>query len=140
MKKFFSVLLIVTFALCMMSAGVAAFDDLQPTADPSTLNGWNRWFGDDAVNTNTSGGVWTDKSVFAGGNGSVSIDDHEIAVGDDDFIVALSMISNNKMVSGHTYNPTDTILVLDVSNSMTVADVNAMISSVNSATKKLRTT
>ena len=101
----------------------AATDDPR-VVDASTMDGWEKLFSENS--TENAGGVWTDKSVFkgipdefknlkdlAGKDVSVTMQDE-----DNDFLVALSALSSNKSITGYSYTPTDTMLVLDVSGSM----------------------
>ena len=84
-------------------------------ADPSTLNGWEAYFGESKLDTEFAGAVWTDKSVFRAatdGLPGVALTDNS------NFLVALSAIASNISITGHTSAPTDTMLVLDLSGSM----------------------
>lgn len=84
-------------------------------ADPSTLNGWQAYFGPDKLDTEFAGAVWTDKSVFAAATNELP----GVALTDNgNFLVALSAIASNLSITGHTSAPTDTMLVLDLSGSM----------------------
>ena len=85
------------------------------TADPSTLDGWQTYFGPQKMDTEFAGAVWTDKSVFASENNGlpgVALDD------ENNFLVSLSAIAANLSITGHASAPTDTMLVLDLSGSM----------------------
>ena len=42
----------------------AAISEVDKVIDPSTINDWEQYFGPDAITTEYTGGVWTDKSVF----------------------------------------------------------------------------
>lgn len=89
----------------------------QRIADASTMNNWMTYFDLQNLTTKNAGSVWTDKSVFTdasafAGTGIGMLD------GDRNFLTALSAIAANKEVVGYHTVPTDTVLVLDLSNSM----------------------
>ncbi len=123
-KKALSVLLCMAMILAYIPGfGVtakAATGDMNivsgsKKADPSTLNGWEAYFGSEKMDTEFAGAVWTDKSVFT----AATDDLPGIALTDNsNFLVALSAIASNVSITGHTSAPTDTMLVLDLSGSM----------------------
>ncbi len=85
-------------------------------ADPSTMNGWEAFFGPNVLSTEFAGGVWTDKSVFTDSSAfraEITMDDP-----DNNFLVALSAIAANQQITGYSTAPVDVMLVLDVSGSM----------------------
>ena len=116
-KKIISMLTVVALLItCLPMYTNAAGTDVNRIADPSTMDDWKNYFGSTHLSTENAGGVWTDKSVFTdaasfGGTG-ISMND------EDGFLVALSAIASNMVVTGMSYTPTDTILILDVSGSM----------------------
>ncbi len=104
-----------------LSSNAAATDSVRDfvvgskKADPSTINGWEAYFGPQKMDTEFAGAVWTDKSVFSAATDDlpgVSLTDS------NNFLVALSAIASNLSITGHTSAPTDTMLVLDLSGSM----------------------
>jgi len=108
--------------------------------DPSTIHDWTTYFQDDT--TEYAGGVWTDKSVFdnvsdfetALGNSTMDIN----MVGEDNFLVALSALASNKEIVGYSTIPTDTVFILDVSQSMDNSrSVPQMVASANEAIEDL---
>lgn len=122
--------------------------------DPATINRWKELFGESSITTEYAGGVWTDKSVFD------NFDDYlaEIGVSElqgptaaitsqvrdmldtdpENFLVALSAIAANQQITGYTTTPTDTMLVLDVSQSMdTQGYIPGMIAAANNTIKTL---
>ena len=113
-------------------------------ADPSTLNDWKLFFGPDKKDTAYAGSVWTDKSVFnsvaeylaatdeADDNISLSLNDP------NNHLVALSAIASSKSVEGFSTLPSDTILILDLSSSMSTENLNAMVQAANDAILKLQ--
>lgn len=119
----------------------------ESVADPSTMDVWKNYFstGEDAANqkllsTEFAGGVWTDKSVFTAADAasSTELPDAAKSIGADNFLVALSAIASNKEIVGYSTIPTDTVLVLDVSQSMDSANsVPNMVSAANSAISRL---
>ena len=114
-------------------------------SDNSTINGWQTYFGTDEGNISTqfAGAIWTDKSVYADGNAAKNdlpaLEDEIVAQGDN-FLVALSALSATKEIHGFSYIPTDTVLVLDLSNSMEDNDLQQMTNAANAAIKKLYAT
>ena len=83
--------------------------------DVSTINGWEQYFGPDKMDTEFSGAVWTDISLFSSPNSNLP---GITMVDQDNFLVVMSAIAANMSITGHTSAPTDTMLVLDVSGSM----------------------
>ncbi len=109
-------------------------------ADPYTLNEWTTAFDPYDLTTEHAGGVWTDKSVIAKGDIAAALPGIEgLDVADDNFLVALSALAANSVITGQTTLPTDTIFVLDVSGSMTTTDINAMVEAANDAIHTLLT-
>lgn len=114
--------------------------------DASTIDNWERYFGEDYLSTENAGGIWTDKSVFKNANelAPVTMKDNE-----NNFLVAMSAIAANKSITGYSTIPTDTMLVLDLSGSMvdntatttqndtTDARVKAMVEATNDAIAEL---
>ena len=108
--------------------------------DPSTIHGWENYFKNDT--TEFAGGVWTDKSVFE------NVDEFETSLGnktmdikmksEDNFLVSLSALASNKEIVGYSTIPTDTVFILDVSQSMdNSGSVPQMVASANEAIKDL---
>lgn len=104
--------------------------------DPSTIHDWQNYFTDDS--TEFAGGVWTDKSVFENVNefetslGNTAMDINMKS--EDNFLIALSALASNKEIVGYSTIPTDTMLILDVSNSMdNSGSVPQMVASANDA-------
>ncbi len=123
---------------------ILAADSEDPrVVDPSTFNSWQQLF--PADNTTQSGRIWTDKSVFKNGNAFADLVD---AAGnnfnlsmldkDNNFLVALSALASNKSIVGYSYTPTDTMLVLDISASMSRSGyVDELVTSANNAITRL---
>ena len=123
-----------------ITAKADASNDNGKITDPSTLHKWEDYFSEES--TTNAGSVWTDKSVFE------NADEFETALGntamniemkdDDNFLIALSALASNKEIVGYSTIPTDTILILDVSQSMdNSGSIPQMVSSANSAIKEL---
>ncbi len=112
-------------------------------SDADTTDGWETYFGtDDSGNVSTefAGAVWADKSVFAGSKEFDDIqggDSVTLAPGTDNFLVAMSAMSSTKQITGFSYLPTDTVLTLDLSGSMSDDDLKAMVQAANEAIRKL---
>lgn len=106
------------------------------SADVGTMDGWKTYFGPSVLDTSYSGVVWSDKSVFTGDTNPfphISISDPQ-----RNFLIALSAIASNKSIVGHSNVPTDTMLVLDISNSMiTAGAVDDLVAATNEAITEL---
>lgn len=122
--------------------------------DPPTIDGWHQYFGPDVMSTEYTGGVWTDKSVFASfadyqgeegvtnfvtpaGNPISDSVKQMLATDPQSFLITLSAITANKTVSGSSSAPLDTMLVLDVSGSMQGNNAVAMVQATNEAIETL---
>lgn len=117
-----------------LQADAVAFEE--KVADPNTMDGWQKYFGTAAqalngqVDTEYAGAVWTDKSVFTDASAfpGVTLSD------ESNFLVALSAIAASEKISGTSASPVDTMLVLDLSNSMDTAQaVPDMVDATNDA-------
>ena len=111
-------------------------------ADAGTMNSWQQLFDPNNISTTHAGGIWTDKSVFVDQNGFVNLKDSEgnnvtLSTEDDSFLVALSALAANSIVVGQGAVPTDTVIVLDVSNSMSSTDISNMVTATNNAIRAL---
>ncbi len=148
-KKILSLFLALTIILGViptfsMTASADSYS-LEYKADPATINDWKEWF---SKNSNRySGGIFLDKTVYTGTD-AVKSDSYfaDIAdklsfgtdkFGNENFLVSLSAIGSNTEILGYSATPTDTILVLDVSDSMSGNDAAAMVTSTNRAIEKL---
>ena len=103
-------------------------------ADPSTMDSWKEFFDPIDLKTEHAGGVWTDKSVFTNGNAfgaGIALEN------DKHFLVALSAMGANSVVVGKSAVPTDTMFVLDVSNSMSNEALSNMVTATNNAIRTL---
>lgn len=114
-------------------------------SDPCTMSGWKEYFREDS--TEFAGTVWSDKSVFtdtgsfqsalraenSSYRASISMQDEA-----NNFLVALSTMASNKEVVGYSTTPTDTIFVLDASQSMDNSEsIKSVVDSANAAIKEL---
>lgn len=124
LKRALSLLICLSMLLAYLPGGVlrATADDQlldivagSKKADPSTMNGWEKYFGPNKLDTEFAGAVWTDKSVFTGATSDLP---GVTLTNKNNFLVALSAIAANLSITGHTSAPTDTMLVLDLSGSM----------------------
>ena len=147
-QKVWAVLLSLVMVLGMIppvTVTAVGADAVVRTADPSTMNDYEALFlNPDTIGveltTENAGGVWTDKSVFAANavpgelTGAVSEIGSTIPMVDtgDNFLVALSAIASNKEIVGYSTRPTDTMLVLDLSGSMS-GSTSAMVNAANKA-------
>ncbi|MBP1576442.1 MAG: VWA domain-containing protein, partial [Oscillospiraceae bacterium] len=123
-NKILAVLLLIALTvaclpLSMMGQVAAAGTNpyYNRVVDANTMDLWKEYFDLEDLTTINAGGVWTDKSVFKDPTGvfpqSVTMLDS-----DENFLTALSVLGANKEIMGYSTIPTDTVLVLDLSNSM----------------------
>ncbi|MBQ9769394.1 MAG: VWA domain-containing protein, partial [Clostridia bacterium] len=109
--------------------------------DASSIDGWKEFFPvastqNNPLSTENAGGVWTDKSVFTNADGLPG--NIPMIDGDKNFLTALSAIAANKEIVGYSTIPTDTVLVLDLSASMSNSNSeSALINSANDAISRL---
>lgn len=137
-----------------LPAKAAITSDADKIVDLSTMDDWKELFGPGVLSTEFAGGVWTDKSVFksfndyltaAGISGlqgpttAISGEVREMLNTDpESFLIALSAIAANQEISGYTTTPSDTMLVLDVSQSMdNQGYVPGMITAANDTIRTL---
>ncbi len=146
MKKFnigqrvLSVLLCLALVAGYIPALASAADDAESfynrVVDQNTMDNWTKYFDLNDLTTVNAGGVWTDKSVFKDADafgGKISmLDDSK------NFLTALSALAANKEVVGYSTVPTDTVLVLDLSASMSNSDSERdLIDAANDAIQTL---
>lgn len=145
-KKSLALIIIFTLLMQMFSFNVFAAEPVADNrvVDASTMTDWQNFFGPSVLNTENSGGVWGDKSVFkspADFNSALEsgVADYNIPFESDgtNFLVALSAIASNKSIIGYSTLPTDTLFVLDLSNSMSNNSVSSMVTATNNAIEKL---
>ncbi|MBQ7836747.1 MAG: hypothetical protein IJ389_05780 [Clostridia bacterium] len=138
LAAFLSVIFVLSM-IPLFALNAAAAQGIVREADPSTMNDWKKYFGSQVGNTTNAGGVWTDKSVFidasAFSEAGVTMTDP-----DSNFLVALSAIASSKQIVGYSNIPTDTMLVLDMSGSMSNTSVSNMVTATNDAIRKLQAT
>ena len=140
----FNRVLSLALAICMIAlmvptgilprANAAGGDSI--IADAGTIDVWKHHFGEDKLSTEHAGGIWTDKSVFTSAANPFS----GIAIerADRNFLISLSALASNKSITGYSHIPTDTILILDISNSMiTAGAVDELVSATNDAITRL---
>jgi len=104
--------------------------------DANTMDGWQDYFDLENLDTSNAGGVWTDKSVFP--NADAFPDSINMIDDGKNFLTALSAIAANKEVIGYSTVPTDTVFVLDLSNSMSVSSMTQLIEATNQAINTLQ--
>lgn len=161
-KRLVSLVLSVTMILGLFPAGLAnaAAGDRgsisnvnaavgSKVADPHSLHGWEAYFGEQHLNTENAGGVWTDKSVFTSAEAfKAAMEEGEVvtpndnydamSVDSDNFLVALSAIAATEEIVGYAALPTDSVFILDVSQSMDKSNyVPTMVEAANSAIQNL---
>ncbi|MBQ4579973.1 MAG: hypothetical protein IJA83_04870, partial [Clostridia bacterium] len=115
------------------------------TADPETLDGWEKLFGANVNTTENVGTVWTDKTVTTSVPSATEFQSITMENDQENFLVTLSALSATKSITGHETLPTDTVFVLDLSSSMyriddnnySTATVGPMVDAANEAIHKL---
>ena len=137
--------LLLAFSVVETSAftKVSALDVVpnSKVADTDTSEEWRNHFINNTqtagtISTGNAGYVWSDKTVLTSPNAVLSAEGVQLA-DDSNFLVELSAVSANREVVGYSTIPTDTMLVLDLSNSMTKDNMFAMVKAVNAAMDKL---
>ena len=130
------VMMVSMLPLITIAAGTDGNPYYNRVADTSTMDNWTKYFDlrDAYLNTANAGGVWTDKSVFT--DASAFPQSVQMENDDENFLTALSALAANKEVVGYSTIPTDTVLVLDLSNSMDGYE-NSLISAANEAIETL---
>lgn len=143
-KRLLSLVLSLVLVASCLPAGVltragaaAGVAQSESVADPSTFNSWkDTSFNPYNLTTEHAGGVWTDKTVVKADDADAVFVDKNgnplgITADDNNFLVALSALGANSVVAGQGSTPTDTIFVLDLSNSMESSEINAMVVAAN---------
>ena len=141
--KLLSVLLCVALVAGYIPVLASAADGAESfynrIVDVNTMDNWTKYFSETDISTANAGGVWTDKSVFK----DAAAFDGKITMVDDsrNFLTALSAVAANKEVVGYSTVPTDTVLVLDLSGSMSNSnDEDELIDAANDAIQTLLAT
>ena len=124
--------LLVIALLCTNIPITLAYDPDPRIRDASTLNKYTSliYDADGKIDTYSAGAVWTDKSVISDTDLDISI---PMQNEDENFLIALSAIASNKEIIGYSAIPTDTMIILDASSSMSTNDLSEMVSATNAA-------
>ncbi len=134
--KLLSIFLSVIIVLaCIPLTAISVAAATQTVSDPSTIDQWKQYFHTEGnITTQNAGGVWTDKTVLTQ---NATIDGQQFSInGQNNFLVALSAIGSNMSITGQAAAPTDTVLVLDMSSSMS-GNVGDLATATNTALKAL---
>lgn len=120
-KRITSIFLVFSLLLTMLPliapSSAAATANGNCIADPSTMDSWKDFFSlEGDISTENAGRVWMDKSVFTDASAFAGTGISQSK--SDSFLVALSTIAANMSITGVSHVPTDTMLILDVSGSM----------------------
>ncbi len=133
------VLSLFPLQVLITKSSAASVNGMDLVADKSTMDAWKDLFPIDNPSTENSGKVWLDKSVVAGnmtfGTGTAQTEISRDKV--QNFLVALSAMASTKSITGSSYAPTDTMLVLDISGSMQGSDATNMVKAANDSIKSL---
>ncbi len=127
-----------------MKVNALSNENATKVSDPDTMDSWKVHFGSDTtqlengvITSANAGYVWGDKTVLTAPNTELS--ENGIALSDtNNFLVTMSALAANKEIVGYSAIPTDTMLVLDLSNSMSDASLNNMITATNDAINRLQ--
>jgi len=145
-QKFMSVLVAMTILFGALPIVAYAAESISTSvADPATVEDWKNWFPEN--NTRYAGGIYTDKSVYTAKD-AVARDSYfyDIAnklsfgkdnFGNDNFLVSLSAVGSTMEIKGTANVPSDTIFVLDMSNSMSTTEISEMVKATNRAIESL---
>lgn len=127
-------------------------------ADGESFDSWKDEFSPNS--TEFTGSIWTDKSVFESGNTGkyfnglkvatatkneetdelvmgIETELQNVTVGKDNFLVTLSALGSTKEIVGYSTLPTDTVYILDLSNSMETEEMYAMVEATNKSIEQL---
>ena len=124
-KSSISVFLCLVLIFTSLPMTAKATSTSTSVADPQTLDTWNTWFSEGS--SRYAGGVFTDKSVYTGSEAinapyfsqiSDKLNFGKDNFGNENFLVAMSALGSNSEILGYESTPTDTMIVLDASNSM----------------------
>ncbi len=128
----------VTLPLSGFVAGAATSDSYyNRVTDANTMDLWKEYFDLEDLTTANAGGVWTDKSVFTNAD-AFSDSGLQMIDSGKNFLTALSALSANKEIVGYSTVPTDTVFILDLSNSMSSSSVTDLVDATNQAIAKLQ--
>ncbi len=132
------VMMLSVFPFAVFTA-FAANSGFNKVADPSTMDGWTSYFYQNANNfdTRNAGGIWTDKTVLTEAGELKTLGIEDPANEDTGFLSVLSAIGSNMTITGESAVATDTVMVLDTSNSMGQTAVEAMVEAANISIKTL---
>ncbi len=141
-----TLVLLISGIFGIFPASVQAATPHTRVVDASTMRNWENYYGEKVLNTENAGGVWGDKSVFLSAEDfnnatEAGVPNYPITMKgeQDNFLVALSAMASNKSIVGYSAIPTDTVFVLDLSNSMSDASMTSMVKAANAAIHKLLT-
>ncbi len=138
--RLIALLLSVVMVFSMVPAMSAAAAVASKVADPSTMDSWKDFFDPLNPDTEHAGGVWTDKSVFASVDANSVFEDAGISLADptENFLVVLSALAANSVLTGQNSTPTDVVFVLDISGSMNNSGfMDDMVSAANESIRTL---
>ena len=158
LNKFISVILCGGLILCLFPTGlVTTFAENtsvsigkgQNTADKGNINGWKEYLNTTMLDTSESNRIWTDKSVFTSAEeykamqaipaGSSNTAYNTLATNNQNFLIALSAMASSIEITGYAGTPTDTVLILDLSQSMDNSQyIPTLVTAANNAITSLQ--
>ncbi len=154
LKRSIATILAITVMVVTLPVGnvfaAAETNYYDRVTDASSIDGWKEFFpvtntANAPLSTENAGGVWTDKSVFTDSDAFgelIDRDGDDAAInmlnGSKNFLTALSAIAANKEIVGYSTVPTDTVFILDLSNSMSTTSVTELVRATNRAINDLQ--
>ncbi len=138
-KRIIAMILTLVMVLSVMpvlsfGAKAAELISSSTVADANTMNEWKNAFLPNGIpSTDYAGAIWTDKSVLT----ATDTLPGGVTIGENNFLVALSAMATNSVVTGQGSVPTDTVFVLDISNSMNSTALSGMVAATNNAIRML---
>ncbi len=138
-KRLIAMILSLVMILSVMPAlqlhtGAAEITAGSAVADASTMDEWKDPFLPGGLpTTDYAGAIWTDKSVLTAGSSLPG----GVSVAQNNFLIALSALATNSVVTGQGSVPTDVVFVLDISGSMNAEALSGMVAATNNAIRAL---
>lgn len=156
LNRIISVILCIGLLLCMLPTGlVGTFAEStladvsrgEKLADAGNIHGWKEVFGTGVIDIADSNRVWTDKSVFTSAEVYKSMQDtsdtntayDKLTTDSDNFLISLSAMASGTEITGYKGTPTDTVLILDLSQSMDNSNyIPTLVTAANDAIASLQ--
>lgn len=132
LNRILSIFLCASLLLCMIpnntKANAKSYTVGKGTniSDIGSINDWETYFDSDIKNTADLNRIWTDKSVFTSAQDFIYMQNsattnnayNSLSIDENNFLVSLSAMASTAQITGYAGTPTDTVLILDLSQSM----------------------